>query len=61
MSPGPRLGTLIWTGTNYTQPFDFRVQTYKAKPHLTFFLGKLLDGWFNLTKISEHRDLIVEP
>lgn len=44
MSPGPRLGTLVWTGINYTQPFDFRAQTYKGEPHLTFFLGQLLDG-----------------
>jgi hypothetical protein len=51
MSPGPRLGTLVWTGINYTQPFDFRVQTYKGKPHLTFFLGKLLDGWFKLAEM----------
>jgi hypothetical protein len=44
MSPGPRLGTLVWTGTDYIEPFDFSVQTYKGEPHLTFFLGQLLNG-----------------
>jgi hypothetical protein len=47
MSPGPRLGTLVWTGIEHSEPFDFRVQTYKGQPHLTFFLGKLLNGWNN--------------
>lgn len=45
MSPGPRLATLVWTGIDYKQPFDFKVQTYKGEPHLTFFLGELLDGY----------------
>ncbi|KAL5380056.1 hypothetical protein DPSP01_008093 [Paraphaeosphaeria sporulosa] len=39
-----RLGTLVWTG-NYTEPFDFRTQTYKGEPVLTFWSGELLDGY----------------
>jgi hypothetical protein len=38
-----RMGTLVWTG-NYTEPFDFRAQTYKGQPVLTFFSGELFDG-----------------
>ncbi|KAF2442176.1 hypothetical protein P171DRAFT_433735 [Karstenula rhodostoma CBS 690.94] len=39
-----RMGTLVWTG-NYTEPFDFRTQTYKGEPVLTFWSGELLDGY----------------
>ncbi|KAL5449465.1 hypothetical protein PMIN06_006845 [Paraphaeosphaeria minitans] len=39
-----RLGTLVWTG-NYTEPFDFRTQTYRGEPVLTFWSGELLDGY----------------
>ena len=39
-----RQGTLIWTG-NYTEPFDFRTQTYKGEPVLTFWSGQLMDGY----------------
>ncbi|KAF2688544.1 hypothetical protein K458DRAFT_267573, partial [Lentithecium fluviatile CBS 122367] len=39
-----RMGTLVWTA-NYTEPFDFKAQTYKGEPVLTFFSGKLLNGY----------------
>lgn len=52
MSPGPRLATLVWTGIDYKQPFDFKVQTYKGEPHLTFFLGELLDGLRNVPRVA---------
>ncbi|KIW06096.1 uncharacterized protein PV09_03265 [Verruconis gallopava] len=39
-----RMGTLVWTG-NYSEPFDFKVQTYKGEPVLTFWSGELLDGY----------------
>ncbi|KAF2496591.1 hypothetical protein BU16DRAFT_458891 [Lophium mytilinum] len=39
-----RLGSLIWTG-NYTEPFDFKTQMYKGKPHLTMWVGELLNGY----------------
>ncbi|KAJ4372479.1 hypothetical protein N0V83_004253 [Neocucurbitaria cava] len=39
-----RLGTLVWTG-NYTEPFDFRTQTYKGQPVLTFWSGELENGY----------------
>ncbi|KAJ4288161.1 hypothetical protein N0V90_012178 [Kalmusia sp. IMI 367209] len=39
-----RMGTLVWTG-NYTEPFDFRTQTYKGEPVLTFWSGELLGGY----------------
>ncbi|KAI9714163.1 MAG: hypothetical protein M1812_006491 [Candelaria pacifica] len=45
MSLGPRLGSLVWTGLNYTEPFDFRVQSYNGTPHLTFWAGRLLNGY----------------
>lgn len=38
------MGSLIWSG-NYTEPFDFRTQTYKGQPVLTFWSGELLDGY----------------
>jgi hypothetical protein len=38
-----RMGTLVWTG-NYSEPFDFKTQTYKGEPVLTFFSGELLNG-----------------
>jgi hypothetical protein len=38
-----RMGSLIWTG-NYSEPFDFKTQTYKGEPVLTFFSGELLNG-----------------
>jgi hypothetical protein len=40
-----RMGTLVWTG-NYTEPFDFKAQTYKGQPVLTFFSGELLNGTY---------------
>jgi hypothetical protein len=52
MSPGPRLGTLVWTGIDYKEPFDFKVQTYKGQPHLTFFLGTLLNGMLRYVENS---------
>ncbi|KAF9699510.1 hypothetical protein EKO04_002262 [Ascochyta lentis] len=39
-----RMGTLVWTG-NYTEPFDFKTQTYKGQPVLTFWSGELKDGF----------------
>ena len=39
-----QLGSLVWTGLNYSEPFDFKVQTYKGKPVLTFWSGELLNG-----------------
>ncbi|OAL56086.1 hypothetical protein IQ07DRAFT_498982 [Pyrenochaeta sp. DS3sAY3a] len=39
-----RMGTLVWTG-NYTEPFDFKTQTYKGQPVLTFWSGELLNGY----------------
>jgi hypothetical protein len=39
-----RIGSLIWTA-NYTEPFDFKTQTYKGQPVLTFWSGELLDGF----------------
>ncbi|KAF2258923.1 hypothetical protein CC78DRAFT_537429 [Lojkania enalia] len=39
-----RMGTLVWTG-NYTEPFDFRAQTYQGQPVLTFWSGDLLGGF----------------
>jgi hypothetical protein len=39
-----RQGSLVWTG-NYTEPFDFKVSTYKGQPVLTFWSGDLLDGY----------------
>lgn len=38
------MGTLVWTG-NYTEPFDFKAQTYKGQPVLTFMIGELLNGY----------------
>jgi hypothetical protein len=38
------MGTLIWT-SNYTEPFDFKTQTYKGQPVLTFWSGELEDGF----------------
>jgi hypothetical protein len=38
------MGTLVWTA-NYTEPFDFKTQTYKGEPVLTFWTGELLDGY----------------
>jgi hypothetical protein len=38
------MGTLVWTD-DYNEPFDFRVQTYKGHPVLTFWSGELLDGY----------------
>jgi len=38
------MGSLVWTG-NYTEPFDFRVQTYKGGPVLTLWSGELLNGF----------------
>ena len=38
------MGSLVWTG-NYSEPFDFKVQTYKGNPVLTFWSGTLLDGY----------------
>ncbi|KAK3717490.1 hypothetical protein LTR37_005880 [Vermiconidia calcicola] len=38
------VGALVWTA-NYTEPFDFKVQTYKGDPVLTFWSGELLDGY----------------
>ncbi len=45
MSLGPRMGSLVWTGLNYTQPFDFKVQSYNGSSHLTFWAGELLTGY----------------
>ncbi|UPX11682.1 uncharacterized protein EKO05_0002276 [Ascochyta rabiei] len=39
-----RMGTLVWTG-NYTEPFDFKTQTYKGQPVLTSCSGELKDGF----------------
>lgn len=39
-----RMGTLVWTA-NYTEPFDFKVQTYKGQQVLTFWSGELLNGY----------------
>ncbi|KAH6637961.1 ASST-domain-containing protein [Boeremia exigua] len=39
-----RMGTLVWTG-NYTEPFDFKTQTYKGQPVLTFWSGELKNGY----------------
>jgi hypothetical protein len=38
------MGSLVWTA-NYSEPFDFKVQTYKGNPVLTFWSGTLLDGY----------------
>ncbi|KAE8822649.1 hypothetical protein CFE70_001234 [Pyrenophora teres f. teres 0-1] len=38
------MGSLVWTG-NYTEPFDFRVQTYRGDPVLTLWSGELLNGF----------------
>ncbi|KAI9702782.1 MAG: hypothetical protein M1836_007996 [Candelina mexicana] len=45
MSLGPRMGSLVWTGLDYTEPFDFKVQSYKGLPHLTFWAGQLMNGY----------------
>ncbi|KAF1832368.1 hypothetical protein BDW02DRAFT_503134 [Decorospora gaudefroyi] len=37
-------GSLIWTA-NYSLPFDFRTQTYKGEPVLTFWSGIVLNGY----------------
>lgn len=39
-----RVGTLVWTA-NYTEPFDFKTQTYKGQPVLTFWSGTLENGY----------------
>ncbi|CAO2657043.1 Nn.00g058460.m01.CDS01 [Neocucurbitaria sp. VM-36] len=39
-----RMGTLVWTG-NYTEPFDFKTQTYKGQPVLTLWSGILGNGF----------------
>lgn len=39
-----RMGSLVWTA-NYTEPFDFKTQTYKGQPVLTFWSGELLNGY----------------
>ncbi|KAL1795100.1 hypothetical protein ACET3X_006916 [Alternaria dauci] len=41
---GERMGSLIWTG-NYSEPFDFKTQTYKGEPVLTLWSGELLNGY----------------
>ncbi|RAR08643.1 family transcriptional regulator [Stemphylium lycopersici] len=41
---GDRIGSLVWT-SNYTECFDFKVQTYKGEPVLTFWSGELLNGF----------------
>ncbi|KAF2626920.1 hypothetical protein BU25DRAFT_470034 [Macroventuria anomochaeta] len=38
------MGTLVWTG-NYTEPFNFKTQSYKYQPVLTFWSGVLEDGF----------------
>lgn len=38
------MGSLVWTA-NYTEPFDFKTQTYKGQPVLTFWSGELLNGF----------------
>ncbi|KAH6653054.1 ASST-domain-containing protein [Truncatella angustata] len=45
MSPGDKLGTLVWTGVGYTRAFDVSLQTYKGEPVITFYNGTLLDGF----------------
>ncbi|KAK9416570.1 putative ASST-domain-containing protein [Seiridium unicorne] len=45
MSPGDRMGTLVWTGMDYNKTFDVSLQTYKGEPVMTFFNGTLLDGF----------------
>lgn len=35
---GDRMGSLVWSA-NYSEPFDFRTQTYKGEPVLTFWAG----------------------
>ncbi|KAI4613224.1 hypothetical protein J4E83_007636 [Alternaria metachromatica] len=39
-----RMGSLVWTG-NYSEPFDFKTQTYKGEPVLTLWSGELLNGY----------------
>ncbi|KAI1567568.1 Arylsulfotransferase protein [Pyrenophora tritici-repentis] len=39
-----RMGSLVWIA-NYTEPFDFRVQTYKGESVLTLWSGELLNGF----------------
>lgn len=60
------MGALVWTGTEYNEPFGFRVQTYKGEPHLTFFLGQLMNGSYNAgnsieTRVSDWSELRVRP
>lgn len=45
MSPGDRLGTLVWTSPDYNKTFDVSLQTYKGEPVITFWNGTLLDGF----------------
>ncbi|KAF1360596.1 hypothetical protein EJ07DRAFT_115600 [Lizonia empirigonia] len=39
-----KMGTLVWTA-NYTEPFDFKTQTYKGQLVLTFWSGTLENGY----------------
>ena len=39
-----KMDSLVWTA-NYIEPFDFKTQTYKGQPVLTFWSGELLNGF----------------
>ncbi|KAF2734421.1 hypothetical protein EJ04DRAFT_512544 [Polyplosphaeria fusca] len=44
---GDRMGSLVWSTTNsdFFDAFDFRMQTYRGEPTLTFWAGELMSGW----------------